>query len=125
MGRSKGPAAARQTPNTGYRSRKIGWPGNDPVARTLQTPAANHHGATGLHHLSVKETPMKLTRVIFLALAFLIPSVATMAKAEDKPAAAEAPAAADAKKAKKSKKGAKKEGEEKKEEAAPAPADKK
>jgi|1185.fasta_scaffold1256385_2 Na+-transporting methylmalonyl-CoA/oxaloacetate decarboxylase gamma subunit len=68
---------------------------------------------------------MKLTRVIFLALAFLIPSVATMAKAEDKPAAAEAPAAADAKKAKKSKKGAKKEGEEKKEEAAPAPADKK
>jgi hypothetical protein len=63
---------------------------------------------------------MKLTRVIFLGLAFLIPSVATIAKAEDKPAAAEAPAA-DAKKAKKSKK-AKKEGEEKKEE---APAEKK
>ena len=67
---------------------------------------------------------MKLTRVIFLGLAFLIPSVATMAKAEDKPAAAEAPAA-DTKKAKKSKKGAKKEDEEKKEEAAPAPAEKK
>ena len=67
---------------------------------------------------------MKLTRVIFLGLAFLIPSVATLAKAEEKPAAAEAPAA-DAKKAKKSKKGAKKEGEEKKEEAAPAPAEKK
>jgi hypothetical protein len=66
---------------------------------------------------------MKLTRVIFLGLAFLIPSVATLAKAEEKPAAAEAPAA-DAKKAKKSKK-AKKEGEEKKEEAAPAPAEKK
>ena len=62
---------------------------------------------------------MKLTRVIFLGLAFLIPSVATVAKAEDKPAAGEA-APADAKKAKKSKK-AKKEGEEKKEEA-PAPA---
>jgi hypothetical protein len=67
---------------------------------------------------------MKLTRVIFLGLAFLIPSVATLAKAEDKaPAAAEA-APADAKKAKKAKKGAKKEGEEKKEEAA-APAEKK
>jgi hypothetical protein len=66
---------------------------------------------------------MKLTRVIFLGLAFLIPSVATVAKAEDKPAAAEgekAPAA-EGKKAKKSKKGAK---EEKKEEA-PAPAEKK
>jgi hypothetical protein len=70
---------------------------------------------------------MKLTRVIFLGLAFLIPSVATIAKAEDKPAAADAPAA-DAKKAKKSKKGAKKEGAEegaKKDEAAPAPAEKK
>lgn len=62
---------------------------------------------------------MKLTRVIFLGLAFLIPSVATVAKAEDKPAAGEA-APAEGKKAKKAKK-AKKEGEgEKKEEAAPA-----
>jgi len=65
---------------------------------------------------------MKLTRVIFLGLAFLIPSVATVAKAEDKPAAAEGEKpAAEGKKAKKSKKGAK---EEKKEEA-PAPAEKK
>jgi hypothetical protein len=67
---------------------------------------------------------MKLTRVIFLGLAFLIPSVATIAKAAEEKPAAEAPAA-DAKKAKKSKK-AKKEGaaEDKKEEA-PAPAEKK
>jgi Na+-transporting methylmalonyl-CoA/oxaloacetate decarboxylase gamma subunit len=61
---------------------------------------------------------MKLTRAIFLALAFLIPAVSTVAKAEDKPAAAEA-APAEGKKAKKSKKAKK---EEKKEE---APADKK
>jgi hypothetical protein len=62
---------------------------------------------------------MKLTRSIFLAVAFLIPSVATVAKAEEKPAA-EAPAegAKPEKKAKKSKKKAA-EGE-KKEEAAPA-----
>ena len=66
---------------------------------------------------------MNLTRSIFLALAFLIPSVATVAKAEDKPAAA-ADAPADAKKAKKSKKAKKEGGEEKKEEA-PAPAEKK
>jgi hypothetical protein len=66
---------------------------------------------------------MKLTRVIFLGLAFLIPAVSTVAKAEDKPAAAEGEKpAAEGKKAKKSKKGAK---EEKKEEAAPAPAEKK
>jgi hypothetical protein len=69
---------------------------------------------------------MKLTRAIFLGLAFLIPTVSTVARAEDKPAA-EAPAdakdAKDAKKAKKSKK-AKKEGEAAKDEAAPA-ADKK
>ena len=57
---------------------------------------------------------MKLTRAIFLALAFLIPAVGTVAKAEDKPAAAEA-APAEGKKAKKSKKA--KKGEEKKEEA--------
>ena len=61
---------------------------------------------------------MKLTRVIFLAVAFLIPSVATLAKAEDKPAAAEAPAAGEAKKAKKE--GAAEEGAKKEE--APAPA---
>jgi len=66
---------------------------------------------------------MKLTRVIFLGLAFLIPSVATVAKAEDKPATAEGEKpAADAKKAKKSKKGAK---DEKKDDAAgAAPAEK-
>ena len=53
---------------------------------------------------------MKLTRAIFLGLAFLIPAVSTIAKAEDKPAA-EAPAEG-AKKAKKSKKKADKaEGE--------------
>jgi hypothetical protein len=56
---------------------------------------------------------MKLTRAIFLAAAFLIPAVSTMAKAEDKPAAAEAAPAAEGKKAKKAKKG--KKAEEKKE----------
>jgi hypothetical protein len=55
---------------------------------------------------------MKLTRAIFLAAAFLIPAVSTMAKAEDKPAAAEA-APAEGKKAKKAKKA--KKTEEKKE----------
>jgi hypothetical protein len=68
---------------------------------------------------------MKLTRALALAVAFLIPSVATVAKAEDKPAA-EAPAAPEGKKAKKAKKAKKEgaaEGEAKKEEApAPAPA---
>ena len=56
---------------------------------------------------------MKLTRAIFLALAFLIPAVSTVAKAEDKPAAAEAPPAEGkkAKKAKKAKKEEKKEGD--------------
>jgi hypothetical protein len=53
---------------------------------------------------------MKLTRAIFLAMAFLIPTVSTVARAED-PKTETPP---DAKKAKKSKK-AKKEGEEKKE----------
>ena len=63
---------------------------------------------------------MKLTRAIFLAAAFLIPAVSTVAKAADeKPAAGEA-APAEGKKAKKSKKA--KKGEEKKEE---APAEKK
>jgi Na+-transporting methylmalonyl-CoA/oxaloacetate decarboxylase gamma subunit len=61
---------------------------------------------------------MKLTRAIFLALAFLIPAVSTVAKAEDKPAATDAPEGKKAKKSKKPKK------EEKKEEA-PAPAEKK
>jgi hypothetical protein len=75
---------------------------------------------------------MKLTRTIVLGIAFLMPSVAsTLARAEDKPAAAgeEKPAAEGEKKAKKGKK-AKKE-EAKKEEApaagapTPAPAEKK
>jgi len=57
---------------------------------------------------------MKLTRALFLALAFLIPATATVARAEDKPAA-EAAAPAEGKKAKKAKKA--KKGEEKKEEA--------
>jgi len=56
---------------------------------------------------------MKLTRALFLALAFLIPATATVAKAEEKPAAEAAPA--EGKKAKKAKKA--KKGEEKKEEA--------
>jgi hypothetical protein len=56
---------------------------------------------------------MTMTRAIFLGLALLIPTVSTVAKAEDKPAA-EAPA--EGKKAKKSKKGAKKEGGEEKKE---------
>jgi hypothetical protein len=56
---------------------------------------------------------MKLTRAIFLAAAFLIPAVSTVAKAADeKPAAGEA-APAEGKKAKKAKKG--KKAEEKKE----------
>jgi len=56
---------------------------------------------------------MKLTRVIFLAAAFLIPAMSTIAKAADeKPAAGEA-APAEGKKAKKAKKG--KKAEEKKE----------
>ena len=46
---------------------------------------------------------MKLTRVIFLALAVLIPTSWTIAKAEDAPPAADAPAKKE-KKAKKSKK---------------------
>jgi len=54
---------------------------------------------------------MKLTRVIFVALAVLLPASWTVAKAED------APPAADAKKEKKAKKGkkAEKPAEEKKE----------
>lgn len=66
---------------------------------------------------------MKLTRALALAVAFLIPSVATVAKAEDKPAA-EAPAAEGkkAKKAKKAKKEGAAEGEKKEEAPAPAPA---
>jgi hypothetical protein len=56
---------------------------------------------------------MKLTRAIFLAAAFLIPAVSTVAKAADeKPAAGEA-APAEGKKAKKAKKS--KKTEEKKE----------
>ena len=64
-----------------------------------------------------KEIPMKLTRVIFLALAFIIPTATTsLASAEDAPAAAgetEKPA----KKGKKAKKGGKKDKVEKTEEA--------
>jgi hypothetical protein len=56
---------------------------------------------------------MNLTRAIFLAAAFLIPAVSTVAKAEDKPAAAGEAAPAEGKKAKKAKKG--KKAEEKKE----------
>jgi hypothetical protein len=61
----------------------------------------------------IKETPMKLTRVIFLALAFIIPSMSTTvaSAAEEAPAAAgdtEKPAKKKGKKAKKEK------GEEKK-----------
>jgi hypothetical protein len=69
---------------------------------------------------------MKLTRAIFLAVAFMIPTVATVAQAQDKPATAEpAPDKAgdskEPKKAKKSKKAKKEEGAEpaKKEEPAP------
>jgi hypothetical protein len=58
---------------------------------------------------------MKLTRAILLALAFALPTTATVAHAQDKEKTAEP--APDAKKAKKSKK-AKKEGEEKKDDAA-------
>ena len=55
---------------------------------------------------------MKLTRAIFLAAAFLIPAVSTVAKAADeKPAAGEA-APAEGKKAKKSKKAKKEEKKE-------------
>ncbi len=61
---------------------------------------------------------MKLTRAIFLAMAFLIPTVSTVARAEDKPAA-EGEGDKKAKKGKKGKKaegaeGEKKEGAEKK-----------
>jgi hypothetical protein len=55
----------------------------------------------------IKEIPMKLTRVVFLALAVLLPASWTVAKAEDAPAA-DAPAKKE-KKAKKSKKEDKKE----------------
>ena len=69
---------------------------------------------------------MKLTRIILLGLAFVVPSVATMAKAEDKaavPAAAEGtPAPEGEKKAKKSKKAKKDEKKEGEAAAAPAPA---
>jgi len=58
-----------------------------------------------------KEILMKLTRVIFLALAVLLPTSWTVAKAEDAPA----PAAEGAKKAKKGKKAKKEEGEKKEE----------
>ena len=54
---------------------------------------------------------MKLVRSIFLALAVLLPTAWTMAKAADAPAG---DAAGDAKKEKKSKKSKKGEGEEKK-----------
>ena len=56
---------------------------------------------------------MKLTRVVFLALAVLLPASWTVAKAEDAPAA-DAPA----KKEKKGKKAKKEGGEEKKDEKA-------
>jgi hypothetical protein len=66
---------------------------------------------------------MKLTRSLVLAIAFLAPTVASIAaKAEDKPAAEGAAPAEGEKKAKKSKKAKK---EEKKEEAPAAPAEKK
>jgi hypothetical protein len=67
---------------------------------------------------------MKLTRALFLALAFLIPAVSTVAKAEDKPAG-EAAAPAEGKKAKKAKKSKKAEEKKEGEAAAPAPAEKK
>ena len=70
---------------------------------------------------------MKLTRTIVLGIAFLMPSVAsTIARAEDKPAAAgeEKPAAEGEKKAKKGKK-AKAKDEKKEEAPAAAPAEKK
>jgi hypothetical protein len=53
---------------------------------------------------------MKLTRIFFLAMAVMLPTTWTIAKADDAPAA-EAP-----KKEKKAKKGKKAEGGEKKEE---------
>ena len=55
---------------------------------------------------------MKLTRTIVLGIAFLMPSVgATIARADDKPAAARAAAAAAAEGEKKAKKGKKAEGQ--------------
>jgi hypothetical protein len=78
---------------------------------------------------------MKLTRTIILGIAFLMPSIgATIARAEDKPAAeGAAPAAEGEKKAKKGKKAKAKEEGAKKEEApaagagtpTPPPAEKK
>jgi hypothetical protein len=59
----------------------------------------------------IKEIPMKLTRVVFLALAVLLPASWTVAKAEDAPAA-DAPAKKE-KKAKKSKKSAEPKDEKK------------
>jgi hypothetical protein len=70
-----------------------------------------------------KENIMKLTRAIILGLAFLMPAVATTAKAADEKPAAEGAAAPDApKKGKKGKKGAAKKEKEGAEGAAPAPA---
>jgi hypothetical protein len=63
---------------------------------------------------------MKLTRAILLALAFAIPTTATLAQAQDKPPATET-APAEPKKAKKAKK-AKKTDEEKKAPEAEKPA---
>ena len=56
---------------------------------------------------------MTLVRMTFLALAVLLPTTWTMARAEDKPAAADAPAG-EAKKEKKAKKAKKTEGGEEK-----------
>jgi Na+-transporting methylmalonyl-CoA/oxaloacetate decarboxylase gamma subunit len=57
-----------------------------------------------------KEIPMKLTRVILLALAFAIPTMSTtVASAEDAPAAAGEEKPAKGKKGKKAKKAEKKE----------------
>jgi hypothetical protein len=61
---------------------------------------------------SIKETVMKLTRVIFLALAVLLPTSWTIAHAEDAPAA-DAPAKKE-KKSKKSKKADDKKADDKK-----------
>jgi hypothetical protein len=59
------------------------------------------------------ESPMTLVRMTFLALAVLLPTTWTIARAEDKPAAGEA-AGGEAKKEKKAKKGKKAEGGEEK-----------
>jgi hypothetical protein len=80
------------------------------VTRDAGMYGACEHWARSSDRVNIQgETPMKLTRILFLAMAVMIPTSWTIAKADDAPAA-EAP-----KKEKKAKKAKKTEGDKKEE----------